>query len=68
MVCDRKEGGEAVMIYSENILMCLALPLILAAFFTKDNARRFVVNFLVGMVICLLGAYINGFIAAASGL
>lgn len=55
------------MIYSENILICLALPLILAMFFTKDNARRFVINFLMGMVICLLGAYISGFIAATSG-
>ena len=53
------------MIYSENILTCMALPLVIAAFIVKGASRRFVVNFLLGMVVCLLGAYVSGFIDIA---
>lgn len=56
------------MIYSENILICMAIPLFLAVFFVKHSARRLVVSFLLGMVACLLGAYVNGFIDAAFGI
>lgn len=55
------------MIYSENILICMAIPLILSLFFTQGNARRFVLNFLIGMVACLLGAYISGFLDVVTG-
>ncbi|MCR5102969.1 MAG: PrsW family intramembrane metalloprotease [Eubacterium sp.] len=55
------------MIYSENILICMAIPLILSLFFTQGNARRFVFNFLIGMVTCLLGAYISGFFDVVTG-
>ena len=53
------------MIYAENILLCIAIPLIIAAVFGRGNSRRFIVSFLIGMVSCLLAAYISGFINAA---
>ncbi len=56
------------MIFSENVLVCMAMPLLLALFFLRGGARRFVANFLLGMAACLLGAYVSGFIDAASGL
>ncbi|MCR5486747.1 MAG: PrsW family intramembrane metalloprotease [Lachnospiraceae bacterium] len=55
------------MIFSENILICMALPLLLTVFLVRDNARRLVINFIIGMVACLLGAYVSGFIDVASG-
>lgn len=50
------------MIYSENILICIALPLLISLIFTKKNARNFVAFFIVGMFVCLLSAYISGFL------
>ncbi|MBR4994360.1 MAG: PrsW family intramembrane metalloprotease [Lachnospiraceae bacterium] len=50
------------MIYSENILICIAVPLAVTALFVKGNARRFILSFIVGMGVCLLSAYIGGFI------
>lgn len=56
------------MIYSENILVCMAIPLLLMLFFVRGNARQLVLNFLLGMAACLLGAYVSGFVDVASGL
>ena len=56
------------MIYSENVLVCMAVPLLLTLFFVRGNARQFVLNFLLGMAACLLGAYVSGFVDAAAGL
>lgn len=56
------------MIYSENILVCMAVPLLLTLFFVRDNARQFVWNFLLGMMVCLLGAYVSGFLNVATGM
>lgn len=50
------------MIYAENILLCIAAPLLLSLFFLKKNVRRFVGCVLAGMGICLLAAYISGFV------
>ncbi|MBR0464101.1 MAG: PrsW family intramembrane metalloprotease [Clostridia bacterium] len=55
------------MIYSENILICIGAPLLVAAFFLRGQVRRFVSAFLAGMIICLLTGYINGFIHLVSG-
>lgn len=55
------------MIYSENILICIAIPLMITLLFIRGNARRFVLAFLLGMGICLISAYINGFINSISG-
>ena len=56
------------MIYAENILLCISIPLIFSLFFVKGHTRRFIVSFLVGMVVCLLSAYIDGFISFAGGM
>ena len=55
------------MVYSENILICIAVPLAISVLFIKGSAKRFVISFLVGMITCLLGAYIGGFIQSTSG-
>lgn len=49
------------MTYIENIFICLALPLMLALFFTKDRSRSFIVFTLLGMAMCLLSAYVSSF-------
>jgi len=56
------------MIFSENILICMVVPLILAVFFVRGNARQCVVSFLLGMAGCLLGAYVSGFLDVAAGM
>ena len=56
------------MIYSENILVCIAVPLLLTLFFVRGNARQFVLNFLLGMAACLLGAYVSGFLDVATSM
>ena len=56
------------MIFSENVLVCMAVPLLLALVFLRHKARQFVLNFLLGMATCLLGAYVSGFVDAASGM
>ena len=56
------------MIYSENILVCMAVPLLLTLFFIRGNAQQFVLNFLLGMAACLLGAYVSGFLDVATGM
>ena len=56
------------MIYAENILICIAVPLLIALAFIQGSARRFAASFLAGMVACLLAAYISGFINVASGM
>ena len=56
------------MIYAENILICISVPLIVALFFIEGSAKRFAASFLIGMLICLISAYISGFIDLASGM
>ena len=56
------------MIYSENILVCMAVPLLLTLFFVRGSARQFVLNFLFGMAACLLGAYVSGFLDVATSM
>ena len=50
------------MIYAENILICITVPLAISLWFVRGSARRFVISFLVGMIMCLTGAYIGGFV------
>ena len=50
------------MIYPENILICIAAPLIIASFFAKGNARKIEISFVIGMLLCLVSAYIGGFL------
>ncbi len=55
------------MIYSENILICIAVPLLITVLYVKGRTRRFVVCFLTGMVVCLLASYISGYISILGG-
>ena len=50
------------MIYSENILGCIVIPLLISALFTRKGTRRFLIALAVGMISCLLSAYITGFV------
>ncbi len=50
------------MIYSENILICIAIPLLISLIFTDKGTRRFIASFVTGMFVCLLSAYISGFV------
>ncbi len=56
------------MIYSENILLCISIPLLLTAIYTKGAARRSISAFLVGMVTCLLSSYISGYLTLLTGM
>ncbi|MBR6452639.1 MAG: PrsW family intramembrane metalloprotease [Lachnospiraceae bacterium] len=53
------------MIYAENILICIAVPLLIAVFFIKGNARKIVASFVMGMGLCLVSAYIGGYLEYA---
>ncbi|MCL1983432.1 MAG: PrsW family intramembrane metalloprotease [Clostridiales bacterium] len=53
------------MIYTENIFVCLAAPLVIASFLLKGGARRFTGFFALGLTACLLSAYVNSFFVAA---
>ena len=56
------------MIYAENILICIAAPLLISTFFTDRKVRLYTVFFCVGMGICLISAYINGYLAIVGSL
>ena len=49
------------MIYTENIFICLAAPLLIAAYMLKGEAKRFIIFFIIGIIVCLVSAYINLF-------
>lgn len=53
------------MIYAENILVCISVPLIISLIFLKGNVRRFTVSILTGMIVCLIAAYISAFTGMA---
>ena len=56
------------MIYTENIFIALAIPLAVAVFLLKGDARRLFGFFLLGNTICLLASYINSFLASVLGM
>ena len=56
------------MIYSENILICIGMPLLIAMFYARKSARYFTAACLTGMFVCLLSGYISGYINLASGM
>ena len=52
------------MTYIENIFLCMASPLLVAALrMGRRQLRRFLLS-IAGMGVCLLSAYINTFLAA----
>lgn len=55
------------MIYAENVLICIAVPLAITLLFTRGCARCLTISFLAGMLVCILSAYISGFIQLISG-
>lgn len=56
------------MIYAENILLCIAIPLVISLLFLKGEFRKFTGAFLLGMGMSLISAYIGGFINVVSGM
>ena len=56
------------MIYAENILLCIAVPLITSLLFVRGEVRRYVSAFLLGMGVCLVAAYIGGFLNLITGM
>ncbi|MCR5651114.1 MAG: PrsW family intramembrane metalloprotease [Lachnospiraceae bacterium] len=53
------------MIYAENILLCIAIPLAVSLLFIRGNTRRYVGAFLSGMFMCLFSAYISSFLGSS---
>ena len=47
------------MIYTESILLCVAIPLAIMLIFVRGNARQFVSAVLIGMTIGLLSSYVT---------
>ena len=56
------------MIYTENILLCVAIPLCIGCFFLHENARQLGLSVLMGMIASLLASYISSFIGYSSGM
>lgn len=55
------------MTYIENILVCIAAPLLVAALCMGKKYLRFFLFSFGGMLVCLLSAYINTFFASLYG-
>ena len=55
------------MNYIENIFICLAAPLAVAAFCARGTRKQASIFLLCGMTMCLLSSYISSFFAAATG-
>lgn len=55
------------MIYSENILICIAIPILITMIYIKGSAKRYAFYFVLGMGICLVAAYISGYINVING-
>ena len=56
------------MNYIENIYICLAAPLLIAALCMRGRGRAMITFVLAGTTVCLLSSYINTFIAGALGV
>ena len=55
------------MNYIENIYICLAAPLLIAALCMRGRGRRMILFLIAGTTVCLLSSYINTYIAAVIG-
>lgn len=49
------------MTYIENVFICMAPPLLIAALYMGKRQTKFFLFCLAGMGVCLLSAYINTF-------
>jgi RsiW-degrading membrane proteinase PrsW (M82 family) len=50
------------MIHAENILICIVFPIIISGLFVRGNARRLAFSFVTGMLVCLISAYLSGYV------
>lgn len=48
-------------VYIENLLLCLLIPMLLAAAFLKGAQRRLCLFVITGMAACLAAAYVSSF-------
>lgn len=55
------------MNYIENIYVCLGAPMFLAILCLRRDARRHLIFLFAGMTACLLSAYVNAYLAGATG-
>ena len=55
------------MLYVENVFVCLVAPIIVLLFFVQGERRSGVVGVILGMVACLLSAYVSAFFAQVYG-
>lgn len=51
----------------ENVYVCLAAPLLLAALCMRGPGRRSLIFILAGMTSCLLSAYISAYLSGVAG-
>ncbi len=56
------------MIYSENILICMVLPILVMLPFVHVRARRLFIALILGMTMSLCGAYLNSFFGNYYGM
>ena len=56
------------MIYSENIFLCIAIPLATCLLFIRGEVRHFIAAFLLGMGMCLISAYISGYLSLVTNM
>ncbi len=56
------------MNYIENIYVCLAAPILIAAICIRYRGRVMLASTLAGMTMCLLSSYISTFLAAVQGM
>ena len=49
------------MTYIENIFICIAIPLVLSLFFIQGKARFYTAFIVIGIIVCLLSAYVSSF-------
>lgn len=51
------------MIYCENLLLAIAIPMIMLLMIVRKSAKRAIAGILLGMISSLLGAYIGNWVA-----
>jgi hypothetical protein len=55
------------MLYVENIFICLVAPIIVLLFFVRGERRTGIIAVILGMVACLLSAYVSAFFSQIYG-
>lgn len=55
------------MNYVENVYICLAAPMIVAAILLSPEKRKIILFLITGMTTCLLSSYVNTFLALNYG-